>query len=164
MWNGPKQTVHRGRVVGVAIDPTRMIAHLHGHAGWLAAAALVHPAILLRTPTRRAHLSVLLATLTVTLAAAFGVTIYPLYSSRLRQAIFVSAPTIGWLFERKEHLAFGAVLLAWAGAAAYVAAWRADDALSGPLRAFAWRAFVAAAALAVAVAAIGTIVASYRSL
>ena len=32
------------------------------------------------------------------------------------------APSIGLLFERKEHLAFGAVVLAWAGAAAYFAA------------------------------------------
>jgi hypothetical protein len=148
----------------VAIDPTRMFAHVHGHVGWLAAAALVHPAVLLRRPGRRAHLSVLLATSFVTVTAVLGVTIYPAYSTRLRQAIFVSAPNIGWLFERKEHLAFAAVAFAWAGAAAYVAAFRADEPLRVPLRTFAFRAYAAAAAMAILVAAIGTVVAAYRSL
>jgi len=148
----------------VEIDHTRMFAHIHGHAGWLAAAALLHPALLLRRADRRAHLSVSLATAFVTLAAGGGVLIYPAYSTRLRQAIFLGAPSVGWLFERKEHLAFGVVFLAWAGALSYAAAWRADADLRAPLRVFAWRAFAAAAALAIVVATIGTYVATYRSL
>jgi hypothetical protein len=151
-------------VDAVPVDPVRVFAHIHGHAGWLAAAALLHPAILLRRPARRAHLSVSLATAFVTFAAALGVSIYADYSTRLRQAIFVGAPQIGWLFERKEHLAFGAVLFAWSGAAAYVAALHAAEPLRAPLRTFAWRAYAAAAGLAGVVAVIGTIVAAYRSL
>jgi hypothetical protein len=109
-------------------------------------------------------LAVSLATAFVTVAAGVGVAIYPAYSTRLRQAIFLSAPNLGWLFERKEHLAFGAVFLAWAGALSYAAAWRAHDSLRVALRKFAWRAYAAAAALAAVVATIGTIVAAYRSL
>jgi hypothetical protein len=82
----------------------------------------------------------------------------------LRQAIFIAAPAVGWLFERKEHLAFGAVLLAWAGAAAYAAAWRARAETSAHLFVFAWRAYVAAATLAIVVAVIGTLVTVYRPL
>jgi hypothetical protein len=148
----------------VEIDHARMFAHIHGHAGWLAAAALLHPALLLRRADRRAHLSVSLATVFVTIAAGAGLAIYPAYSTRLRQAIFLGAPSVGWLFERKEHLAFGAVFLAWAGALSYAAAWRAHAELRAPLRVFARRAFAAAAALAVVVATIGTYVATYRSL
>jgi len=70
---------------------------------------------------------------------------------------------VGFLFERKEHLAFGAIFLAWAGAAAYAAAIGASDEVRGPLRSVAHWAFVAAALLAVATAALGTAVASFRS-
>ena len=54
-----------------------------------------------------------------------GVWLYPLYRQRVKRPIFETAPAVGWLFERKEHLAFGALLLAWAGALAYVASVRA---------------------------------------
>ena len=73
------------------------------------------------------------------------------------------APAIGYLFERKEHLAFGAVVLAWAGCAAYFAAPRATPEVQMTLRTIAFRAFVGSAALALVVAAAGTIVAVYKS-
>lgn len=67
------------------------------------------------------------------------------------------------MFERKEHLAFGAVVLAWAGAAAYFAAPRATPKMRETLRTIAFRAFCASAALAVLVALLGTIVAVYKT-
>ncbi len=144
------------------VDPIRVAAHIHGHAGWLAAAALVHPAILLRDPRRRAHLSVGLATGLATVAAALGAFIYPAYSAGLRHSIFVGAPQIGWLFERKEHLAFGAIVLVWTGALAYVAAEQGKGDLRAALRTIAFRAFALATGLVVVVATLGTMVAVYK--
>ena len=57
--------------------------------------------------------------------------------------------TVGYLFERKEHLAFGCLLLAWAGAVAYLAASRryVDVSRRDALRRAAHWAFVASANL-----------------
>jgi hypothetical protein len=144
------------------MDAARIVEHVHGHLGWLAAAALVHPAIVLRRPQRRAHAAVCIAVALPTLAAALGAWLYVSYRERLRQGIFVEAPSIGLLFERKEHLAFGALALAWSAALAYVASRRAP-AHEALLRRFAHRAFVASALLAVTVAILGTIVATCRT-
>src|SRR5271166_4972216 len=127
----------------------RIVEHIHGHVGWLSAAALVHPAIVLRRQLGGAW-AVGLSTGLVTLNAAMGVWLYGPYCDLLKRHIFQSSPTIGLLFERKEHLAFGAVLLAWVGAIAHV----------GKLRALSQRAYLIAALLAIAVASLGTIVAS----
>ncbi len=145
------------------LDSLRLWEHVHGHIGWLATALLVHPAIVLRNRTRRAHLAVGLATGLVTVGAGLGLWLYVAYRDRLKQHIFIDAPSIGLLFERKEHLAFGAVLLAWAGCAAYFAASRAEVELARTLRTIAFRAFVASAALTAVVAVLGTWVAIYRS-
>lgn len=145
------------------LDATRLMEHVHGHLGWLAAATLAHPAIVLRSHTRRAHYAVGLSTVFVTVTAGIGVALYEAYRERLKQGIFMHAAPIGLLFERKEHLAVGAVLLAWAGAAAYFAAPSAAEPTRGHLRTIAFRAFCASASLAVLVAILGTIVAVYRT-
>jgi hypothetical protein len=145
------------------LDPVRLEEHLHGHLGWLAAIALVHPAIVLRRPKRKAHWAVGLATAMVTVAAGLGAYIYGDYRDKLRQSIFQHAPFIGYLFERKEHLAFGAFALAWAGAIAYLAAFRLEGDAQAKLRKVSHWAFVAAAVLAVVVAGLGTVIATYRT-
>ena len=145
------------------LDALRLIEHVHGHLGWLASAVLVHPAIVLRDRTRRAHWAVGLSVGLVTLAAAVGVWLYAAYRERLRQGIFIHAPVMGLLFERKEHLAFGAVVLAWAGAAAYFAAPRAEAPMRERLRTIAFRAFCASAGLSIVVAVLGTLVAVHKS-
>jgi hypothetical protein len=150
----------------MSLDSTnvlRLLEHTHGHLGWLAAASLLHPAILLRNRKRRAHLSVVLATAFVTAVGCLGVLLYGPYRDILKQRLFIDAPRIGYLFERKEHLAFGAIVLAWTGAVAYAAANRAGESVREPLRTFAYRAFVVATALAVATAALGTVIAAYRT-
>jgi hypothetical protein len=139
------------------IDPLRLLERVHGHVGWLTAALLVHPALVL---PRRAHVTVALATASATLSAALGVGVYGPYRESLRAAIFAESARIGWLFERKEHLAFGAVVFAWIGAIAYAAGQRAS---SDRLTKLARRAFLISAALALLVAALGTYVASFRS-
>jgi hypothetical protein len=145
------------------LDPLRLIEHVHGHLGWLAAAILVHPAIVLRSRTRRAHVAVGTAAAVVTVASGIGLWLYVAYRERLKQGIFQHAPAVGLLFERKEHLAFGAVILAWAGTAAYFAAPRATAATRALLRTIAFRSFCASAALAILVALLGTIVAVYKT-
>jgi uncharacterized membrane protein len=151
-------------------DTARLGEHIHGHLGWLSAIALVHPAIFLRRRDRRAHLSVALSVGLTTLAGALGASLYPSYRERLRPRIFAQAPAVGYLFERKEHLAFGAIAFAWAGALVYAAAAlrvsNASDAEPGvrdALRKAAHWSFVASAVLAALTAVLGTCVASYAT-
>lgn len=141
----------------------RVIEHLHGHAGWLAVAALVHPSVLLRRRGRRAHLSVGLAASIVTVVACVGLSLYVPYCDTLRPSIFQAAPDVGLMFERKEHLAFGVVLASWLAALAYFGSWRVEGETRDRLHALSHRAFVIAALLAAAVASLGTYVASYRT-
>jgi len=123
----------------------------------------MHPAIVLRRRGRRAPIAVMLATIVPSLAGALGAVLYVEYSERLRPGIFQQAPSIGLMFERKEHLAFAAIAIGWLGAASYFGSWRAHESARDRLHALAHRAFVVAGALAVVVACLGTYVASYRT-
>jgi hypothetical protein len=150
----------------------RFLEHAHGHIGWLAALALVHPAILLRRPRRRALLVGSIATLLATVAAVMGAVMYPSYRTQIKPVLFAEAPSIGWAFERKEHLATAAVLLAWVGLAAHFAARRTaatrgqpDSPADDPprLARIAHGAYVAAAICALVTASLGIAVACQRS-
>jgi hypothetical protein len=142
----------------------RFLEHVHGHMGWLSVAALLHPAIILRNPRRRARLAVSLATAFVTVAGSLGVSIYPEYRSLLKPSIFVEAPTVGWLFERKEHLAVGALGFAWIGCLAHLTARSFDDeGLRSRVSVIAHRSYVIAFALSLAAACLGVIVAVHRT-
>lgn len=142
----------------------RVVERVHGHFGWLAVAALVHPAILLRDPRRRARLAATLAAVTVVLAAGIGAWVYPHYRLLLKQRIFVESARVGWLFERKEHLSVGAVAFALIGCVAHLVVPAIDDAPTRlRLARLAHRAFVIGAALAFVVAVLGVTVASFRS-
>jgi hypothetical protein len=147
----------------VPIDPLRLAERIHGHLGWLAAIALVHPAILLRHTRRRAHLSVGLAVGGITTVFAIGCLIYGSYRDRLRQHIFQEGRAIGYLFERKEHLAFGALMLAWAGGLAYVAAIRLEGPARESLRRASHLAFVFACVLALVTASLGIVVSAFKT-
>ena len=141
------------------------LERIHGHVGWLAVAALIHPVVLLwRRRGRSGILASSLATGIVTVSAALGIATYPEYRARLKQQIFVSAPSVGWAFERKEHLAAGAVVLAWAGLCTHLGSRRsAGGATAEHLHQVARVAYASAALLALASAVLGLIVASYRS-
>lgn len=140
----------------------RLLERVHGHLGWLAAAALLHPAIVLRNPKRRARLSAVLSATFATLSGGFGAYIYADYSRSLRRSMYIASTHYGLLFERKEHLAFAAIALAWAGCVLHLTA-RDDDATARSRARAAHLAFVAATALTTVVATLGTIIASYRS-
>lgn len=141
-----------------------LLARVHGHLGWLAVAALAHPAYLLRTPGRRARVVVIASTSLVVLAAVLGGVVYGPYRERVRAPLFAERPAVGWLFERKEHLAFGAVCLAIVGALAHVLATNPNANEPAGLEKVAFRAYVAAFGLAFVVACLGTYVSSVKPL
>ena len=143
-------------------DVLRVLEHVHGHLGWLAAVALAHPAILLRRPRRSALPAATAATAVVTAAALCGACLYPAYRAQIKPALFVAAPTIGYAFERKEHLAIGAVILAWAGLSLHWFSGRGDSRQIHLARA-AFLAFVWATCLAAMTAVLGTMVATTRT-
>jgi len=142
----------------------RVLERVHGHLGWLGVAALLHPAVLLRNPKRRAPLAVALATALVAGAGLLGGFLYPSYRTKLKQHIFATAPRVGLLFERKEHLAVGAIFLALAGCVAHLSL-RAftDGPAANAVARLAHRAFLLAFLLALVVAVFGVAVASYES-
>jgi len=109
----------------------RLLAQAHGHLGWLAAAGLAHPAILLRRRRRRAVGAAVAATALVTIGAAVGAVLYPEYRARLKPELLVRAPLVAELFERKEHLGVAAVALAWVGLAAHLLAADGGEARAG---------------------------------
>jgi hypothetical protein len=142
----------------------RALERVHGHLGWLSVAALLHPAIFLRRANRRARLSVSLATGSVAVTGVLGATIYPSYRDRLKQHIFIDAPRLGWLFERKEHLAVGAVAFALVGCISHLSLpLFPHDEVRRSMARLAHRAFILAFVLALIVAVFGVTVASYRS-
>ncbi len=142
----------------------RLLERLHGHLAWLAVAGLLHPALLLRNPRRRAPLAVGLTTGLVAVAASLGAWVYPEYRARLKQHLFLEAPRLGWMFERKEHLAVGVVAFALVGCVAHLAVpWCEPGDTRLVVARLAQRAFAVAFALGVAVGVLGVAVASYKS-
>ncbi len=139
----------------------RLLEHVHGHLGWLAALALAHPAALLRRPRRNAFGVALAATLLVTAAAALGALLYPGYRTAVKPLLLATAPAAGALFERKEHLGVAALALAWTGLGALVLARRRDEAALD-LGRLAFVAYAGAALTAVVAAGAGLIVGANR--
>jgi len=141
----------------------RLLERIHGHLGWLSVAGLLHPAILLRRRKRRARLSVSLATGSVVVTALLGAYVYPSYRERIKQHLFIEAPKLGWMFERKEHMAVGAVAFALVGCVSHLAI---PLVAGGPEEALArlshW-AFILAFAFALVAAVLGVSVASYKT-
>ena len=135
------------------------IERLHGLIAWIATAALV-----LAAWRRRAGVSAIAASLAVA-AAGLGLGLDDGYRGRIRQRLFVQSASLGWLFERKLHVAFGAVVLAVGAAAALMAlrlveARGGGPALARDLRRSAAIAAVGSAILAIAAAVMSAIVTS----
>lgn len=137
----------------------RILEALHGHAGVLAAAALLHPALLLRRGAPlsfRTRLAVGLTVATVLAAFGSGLVVYGTYVARVRVGLFLVDPRAGLLFETKEHVAFAVTAMtAGAGVCAWFAPREARE-----LRRAAAVVFATAAALCLGVSALGTYIAS----
>jgi hypothetical protein len=139
----------------------RLIERVHGHLGWLSALALAHPALLLRRPRRNVLGVAIAATVLVTLAAALGALLYPAYRGGVKPLLVAAAPSVGALFERKEHLGVAALVLAWIGLGALALARRRDGA-APDLGRVAFVAYTGAAFVALIAAGAGLIVSAHR--
>lgn len=148
----------------MTLDPLSLVAVVHGHLGWLAAAIVAHPVIVLRRPGRSGRAACWAATTTTTAAVILGASVYPTYRERVRATLWAAVPEAGAWFERKEHLAVGALAMVWVGVAAYELAHVSDGARRAGLRRTARIAYALALALSLAVAAVGTVVATLRPL
>jgi hypothetical protein len=141
----------------------RAAERLHGHLGWLAALALVHPAVLLRRrPRRDVAIVATAATVLVTIGAGLGAALYPRYRLEVKPRLFGASTFAGELFERKEHLGAAVLVLAWAGLA-LVWVRRAGDEAHIACGRLAFVAYAGAATLALVVAGAGLLVAAHAS-
>jgi hypothetical protein len=98
----------------VSVDALRALERAHAWTAWAATAALIAAAWIFATsaPPRRTRGVGAVATALVVATAALGWALHDPYRARLRQKLFLTVPSLGWLFERKLHAAFAAVLLA----------------------------------------------------
>lgn len=143
------------------MNPWTLVESIHGHLGVLAAAALLHPAILLRDgrPLSRGIRWSLGLTSAVTAGAfGLGLTIYEPYRAQVKRPLFVESPDAGWLFETKEHLAYVVLALTVGATVCALAAPRRRRAL----RRLAALLFAAASAVCLAVVGLGTYLAAVR--
>jgi len=107
--------------VTLSIEALRTVERLHAVAAWAATAALVGAVWMsARAQRRAAQVAGAVAVGLVVVAGGLGLALHDPYRARLRQRLFVEAPSLGWLFERKQSLAFAAVLLAVCALAATV--------------------------------------------
>lgn len=99
----------------------RTLASVHAALAWLSLAGLA--AALLVLWRRRAAALFVLPAAALLAAAAFatGAMLHGPFQRELRQRLFLEANALGWLFERKEHVAFGALALSWCALFAFVA-------------------------------------------
>ena len=93
-------------------EALRSLARWHAFAAWSATAGLVVAAWLFARASKVRRAAGAAAVGLVLAAAGLGLALSDPYRARLRQRLFVEAPGMGWLFERKLHLAYAAVLLA----------------------------------------------------
>ncbi|MBM4389791.1 MAG: hypothetical protein FJ090_01605 [Deltaproteobacteria bacterium] len=140
------------------IDWVELSRSMHGHVGVLAAAALLHPAIFLRPGrplSRGQRWAVGAGAGLVGAVYASGLALYPGYRERERPALMQQDFALALWFERKEHLAFAAVVLA--GTAALMVLSRRDGTHHRTAR---WMLGVSAALVLVAVG-VGSVVGAW---
>jgi hypothetical protein len=144
----------------MSLEALRSLARLHAWTAWLATLALGIAALLHARGRRGSSAMGAIAAALVLATSAIGLAMHDGYRARIRQKLFIASTTLGWLFERKQHLAFGATLLAVSATASSFAALRAvDRVFARELRRAALVGWVASAALALAASSASAIVA-----
>jgi hypothetical protein len=151
----------------VTPETLRLVERAHALAAWAATVAIVLVALQLLRAGRCARGSRALGGLAVLLlvvGASSGMALHDPYRLRIRQRLFVHSTALGWLFERKQHAAFAAVLFGVCALASHLrlARQRGPEAEARLARtvALAWSA---GAALAVAASIASTVVARHLS-
>jgi energy-converting hydrogenase Eha subunit E len=140
----------------VALNP------LHAWLGYASTFAVALPLALSRARRRTRLVASAVGTLLLVAATLSGLLRVEDYQQGARQALFVRSERIGWLFERKQHLAVGAALLAVVSFAAAVARARrrsVRDALDVELAAIEQRALAAVIGFTVFVAIVAVLAA-----
>lgn len=99
----------------------RSLSTLHGALAWAAVASLVVSLAAAWRARRWLFPAILVAAALSTGAFATGITLHGPFQSKLRQKLFLASAPLGWLFERKEHLAFGALAMVLCAACGVVA-------------------------------------------
>jgi len=99
----------------VTASALRMLVQVHGALAWLSVLALAGALLVARW--RPALVTRVVPAAVALGAAAFvtGVMLHGPFQRQLRQRLFLSSSALGWLFERKEHVAFGALALSGCG-------------------------------------------------
>ena len=138
-------------------ETLRRVVFLHGLSAWLGALLLVIvTGLLLRGKTQDKpwfRAVALLATANTIGAFLTGVFLDEHYRIHLRQKMFLASRALGWLFERKMHLSFGAFVFACIGLLTLVATHK-DARFFRPARA----AYLAASIFALSACVISSIV------
>ena len=103
------------------------LQEVHGGLAWVSVAALSAACVLIwrgRGAGRGAPGAWAAGIAAVLGVAVFvtGAMLHGPFQGRLRQRLFLASETLGWLFERKEHAAFGALALTLSALFAIVAA------------------------------------------
>jgi hypothetical protein len=144
----------------------RWLERVHAIVAWAATVALLGAAFLGARarplfPRRAARIAGATAVGLLGAAGGLGLALHEPYRERLRQRLFLGAPALGWLFERKQSAAFAAVLLAVSALATRAYLERVGPAAPGArdLRRSAALAWTASAALALAASIASAIVA-----
>lgn len=107
-----------GLLLGDAVSTLHGLAQAHAGISWAAVLVLGVSIVGVGRRIRGAKIGVAVAVGLGAGAFATGATLHMPFQGKLRQRLFLASNALGWLFERKEHAAFGAiVLLACAGCA-----------------------------------------------
>lgn len=149
-------------------DALRTLARIHGVLAWGATAGLSAMAVVVlrKSPGRRRATAAGFVITTVLATSATGLAIHDPYRATLRQRLFLASPALGWLFERKQHAAFGATLLGLAALVTLLVLTRMErvarnTALARELRRTVALAWTAAALLTAAASLASTVVARH---
>ncbi len=97
----------------MSVDTLRLLEHVHALLAWVGTLGLVLAAWLFLRSSASTRTRAVGATAVALLAVAamIGLALQAPYRRLVRQRLFVMSPSLGWLFERKQHAAFGALLL-----------------------------------------------------
>lgn len=100
----------------------KALSQVHAGLAWAAIAVLAAAIVAVARRARWGGLAVGGAVAIGLAAFATGAMLHLPFQAKLRQRLFLTSAALGWLFERKEHAAFGAAaLLACAGCATIAA-------------------------------------------
>jgi len=148
----------------VTTEVLRRVVLVHGVVAWACAVCLVLVVsgfVFFDEARGKLRFVSLVATLMSVAAFASGALLDLGYRVQLRQRLFVASRVLGWLFERKLHFSYGALVFSCLALAALFAAGRgAEDPVAARLRRVALAGYVASLLFALFACVVSTVVAA----